>query len=761
MLSSFIFKAAVLAAILSAANGAAVSSASSKTPTAISPRKVAHESVGTNPQIAIRQAASPVAPVVTQINGLTVTSNTSVVAAAAAPASNTVIVTTVSSTVLVFARDSASGYSAFSGLNGYAIPYQLVVVPQAGIILPGLNSSATVGNYGAIVILSEVSYDYGGTTGFQSAITAAQWAILYQYQVSFGVRMVRLDVFPSADSGTSTIGGCCATGEEQTISISNATGFPTAGLITGAALSTLGLWHYPATITNSSIATEFAQFTPSTGFPTTSTAGVLNNIGGRQQMVFFTSFATDWSLTSNYLQHAWIHWATRGLYTGYRRAYLNTQIDDMFLESAIYSPTNTTYQVTTTDLDQHVTWMTSVNKRLPAGSNWFMEICHNGNGNIEDASNIDQTGTKCGIGPIEYPDQIDTPLEWAKPIGTGVNLWPSTPLTYPYTTTCTNLDALKKWWAELRNLNSFAHVSHTFTHEDQNNATYFDVYQELTWNQAWLKQVGIAGATRFSPKGLVPPAITGLHNGDAIRAWIAAGIVNVVGDNTRPVLMNSVNEMWPLMTTVALNGYDGVQITPRWATNIYYNCQLPDCTVAEWINTNVGVPATNTWYDLLALEKATNTRHLLGLHHDPFMFHQANLNYVTAGTTTINGVSSKLSMFQAWVEIVIQEMTRLVTWPILSLKHDDIATAFATRMARDACAPMVTFTTDPTVMTITGLTLTTNANTCNNPIPVTVPGTVTSTQGFTTEKIGNDPLTIWVTMSGSPVTFTLSTPIPL
>jgi hypothetical protein len=29
--------------------------------------------------------------------------------------------------------------------------------------------------------------------------------------------------------------------------------------------------------------------------------------------------------------------------------------------------------------------------------------------------------------------------------------------------------------------------------------------------------------------------------------------------------------MWPLMSTVASNGYAGVQITPRWATNIYYN----------------------------------------------------------------------------------------------------------------------------------------------------------------------------------------------
>lgn len=159
----------------------------------------------------------------------------------------------------------------------------------------------------------------------------------------------------------------------------------------------------------------------------------------------------------------------------------------------------------------------------------------------QDAANNDDSGTVCGIGPIEYSEQIDTPLEFAKPLGTGTNLWPSTPAKYPYTTRCTNLDDLKKWWATPANLNAFAHISHTFTHEDENNATYFDVYNEITWNQAWLSQVGIASATKFSPKGLVPPAITGLHNGDAIRAWITAGIVNVVGDNTRPVLMNSVS----------------------------------------------------------------------------------------------------------------------------------------------------------------------------------------------------------------------------
>jgi hypothetical protein len=137
---------------------------------------------------------------------------------------------TVSSTALVIARDKASAYSAYSGLNDRGIPYQILLVPASGANLPSLNDSATHGNYGLIVILSEVSYNKGGSIGYQSALSAAQWQALYNYQISFGVRMVRLDSTPSADTGTTNLGGCC-TGE-QLVYISNTAGFTGAGLKT-------------------------------------------------------------------------------------------------------------------------------------------------------------------------------------------------------------------------------------------------------------------------------------------------------------------------------------------------------------------------------------------------------------------------------------------------------------------------------------------------------------------------------------------------
>lgn len=117
-----------------------------------------------------------------------------------------------------------------------------------------------------------------------------------------------------------------------------------------------------------------------------------------------------------------------------------------------------------------------------------------------------------------------------------------------------------------------------------------------------------------------------------------------------------MNEHWPLMTTIADNGFAGIQITPRWATNIYYNCDMPDCTVLEWINTSAGAGNIT---DLLEVEKKTNVRHLLGLHHDAYMFHQANLRYTGAATYTVNGVTAQLSLFEAWMETVAQEYIRL------------------------------------------------------------------------------------------------------
>jgi hypothetical protein len=664
---------------------------------------------------------------------------------------------TVNNTILVFARDAASATVATLGLQGYGIPYQTVIVPQSGAALPALNSSTTAGNYGGILVLSEVAYQY--STGFLSALTTAQWNTMFAYQLAFGVRMVRLDVYPTTDMGVTTYiagAGCCDTGVEQYVRITDASAFPTANIKTGVNVSSAGLWHYPANITNSSIATSIASFDPAGQFTTNTTAAVINNIGGRQQMVWFMGWATDWSQTSNYLQHTYISWMTRGLFVGKRKIYLNAQVDDMHLETGLYYPNTSSFRIRPSDLDSVAAWQTAINGRLNTGSNFFIDIGHNGNGDIDNATDQSASAGVCTPAyAVDYNSPPDTALEYQKPLGTGTDLWPAEWVTYNWTLACGQLDKVATWFKN--NPNTFATVSHTFSHEELNNATYNDAYREIQFNIAWMKQIGLSAGNKFSPQGLIPPAITGLHNGDVIKAWMDSGIKYVVGDNTRPVLRNSANTFYPYITTVAGNGYAGLTVIPRWATTIYYNCDTADCTTLEWVNTSGG---KGTFNDLLIDAKTTNSRYLLGLHADPYMFHQANLRSNDVATHTVGTQTGAMSLIQIWTEVVTQEMTRLTNWPIFSMTHDNIGKYFNDKVTLDACKPSLVYNYSADGKTITGVTVSTVGNTCSVPVPVSLPGTASTTaSGVVTDKNGTEPTISWTPMTGSAVTYTLGTPI--
>ena len=227
---------------------------------------------------------------------------------------------------------------------------------------------------------------------------------------------------------------------------------------------------------------------------------------------------------------------------GHRKIYLNTQVDDVHLDTPMYWPADEIFRTTVEDFENHKAWQEDLNSRLPAGSAYFMEMCHNGNGDIITATDTEEGYEICNPkDAVDYESPPDPPLEFMKPPGTGIDIWPDTFDVYPWELTCCVIDPVASWFMEPENRDVFAHVSHTFTHLELNNATYNDTWREIAFNRDWLTQVGISNAEMFSPFGLVPPAITGLHNADAIRAWMDNGIKYVVGDNTRPLLRNDVS----------------------------------------------------------------------------------------------------------------------------------------------------------------------------------------------------------------------------
>ncbi|ORX95202.1 hypothetical protein BCR34DRAFT_579432 [Clohesyomyces aquaticus] len=666
---------------------------------------------------------------------------------------------TVNSTILVIVRDKNATNSGTSVLQGYGIPYQVVDMSIPGGGFPQLNSTPDSGNFGGIVTVS--AREYKGGDDWKTALSDRQWQELYKYQESFGVRMVRLNAWPSADFGVQSAGN--AVTADQPVAITDATGFQSANTVAGAQMSTASLTKYPAKITNTSLATEIAQFVGSSK----TTAAVINKFpSGREQQVWFMPFATDFSTASNVLSHAWIQWMTRGIYLGFRRIYFNTQIDDVFLETELYQ-TNKAFRLKPADFEEHVTWMKELNGKLPAGSKYVIELGHNGNGNIEAAVTSDYNNDPVKCDPqegIEYATQIDGPIEYHKPIGTGKDLWNKKFTSYQWTMTCQQLDALEVYFAKKANMLSYFHVSHTFSHEEETNATYSDVIKEITWNQEWFKRVGFTSsdaAPNFSPNGLIPPSISGLHNGDAIRAWVENGIIYAVGDNSRPVLMDRADRkspFHPILTNVAENGYVGAYIVGRWGSSIYYNCDLPDCVNTEWkaIAGGKGDFAAQMEY-----EKGQNAKYLIGLRWDPFMFHQANMRVSDTSKFTLNGVNKKYSLLMAWTESVLGEVTRLTQWPIITLKHDDIAKAVIARKTRDECLPNLTYQLSSDRKFITGVTVNAANAKCSTSIPVTLTSDVSSAASATKEQVGKDPLTLWVTLGGSAKSYSLGSALQI
>jgi hypothetical protein len=134
---------------------------------------------------------------------------------------------TVNSTLLILSREPNATLSGTAVLQGYGIPYQVVdlSLPAAGF--PQLNSTADAGNFGGIVAVSSRVSSSGDD--WNKALSAQQWKELYRYQEAFGVRLVRLNTWPSEEFGVQSVGGVVTA--DQPVAITNANDFTSANIV--------------------------------------------------------------------------------------------------------------------------------------------------------------------------------------------------------------------------------------------------------------------------------------------------------------------------------------------------------------------------------------------------------------------------------------------------------------------------------------------------------------------------------------------------
>jgi hypothetical protein len=525
-------------------------------------------------------------------------------------------------------------------LNNYGIPFEHVYFVENKIKinpLPKLLDEEDNPLYYGI-ILSNGLLAYQDALGFfLSALSKEEWITLHDFNSNFNIRLVSLYSYPQEQLGVKVV----------------PTDFPgkTVDLLPTQSFINLDTayphdlkfnlsysWSYPAKLHDSKRAKPllfFSEHKDNEGLSTIASVQ-LQTDDNREEIHFF--FAQSYLFTSSTsISAAWIHWLTKNMYLGKRRIYVNAHVDDLFLSTALYSkyedPTVDSpsaekfiYRLTPDDLELFLRQQDKEIRPLAQNAQFRLEMAFNGNGIIEHGG--------------QFQDQL---LKTAKD-----------------------------------HIQEFTWVTHTFSHGDLDWWPYQKAKWEFLTNLIIASDFLPNNSPYFSSNGIVTPRISGLFNPQALRAMSDVGLRFAVGDNTRKDLLPQ-NIHHGLFTTKDLNGFEGIFIIPRYATEIYYNTSLPQELTDEYnfIYTKY-FGRESTSEEIFEREKKRVIRQLLSYEYSPYMFHQANLRSFVWG-------NKRESLLGLWLKNIFEEIRLYSNLPILSAKMNDLAELYFQRRNLDFC----------------------------------------------------------------------------
>ncbi|KAJ3320039.1 hypothetical protein HDU93_003617, partial [Gonapodya sp. JEL0774] len=522
------------------------------------------------------------------------------------------------------------------------MPYDVLTVPQTGLAAdPVFTWPDGRGKYSAIVFASELKYQYAA--GFVTALTTGQLDALAAYETTFSVRRVVLNAEPSSSHGVAYANPLNAsTSLPMNLTFNSRFASP-VGILPTATVTTDTAYHIPGTIDNTTLVTPVAYFDPLPPLFTNRTlaAAVATLPGTTRSTLYVYLSSSTWSPASLLMAHVWFQWVTRGIYQGRRRVLLDTQVDDVFLSTAVtQTAVPYSYRSTVVDMRNLVEWQKDLNARLPNGSSFRLQLCYNGNG---VSALADRARYFVDIDLATHVTQ-----NYVKPLGTGTARWPKN-FTSQWKDEVLRKDVLYGMFAAAHFTGTNLSYLVSFTHLNLNEAYSTDIVKEVVFNHrmASSSYLSLSGRSWFSPHSMVTPQVSGLFNGDMYKVLTAAGVTAVVGDNSRPEVVPA-NKYHPWRTTNGSANYEGFLVVPRQPTEIYFDTSTPDENIALY---NAGHPGANwTWQRLLDYEANRLVVMMLALRQDPHMFHQANLRNADQPVVTVGTGKGRLGILQQWVE---------------------------------------------------------------------------------------------------------------
>jgi hypothetical protein len=453
--------------------------------------------------------------------------------------------------------------------------------------------------YDAVVIATGGLVLQNDLGQYVSALSNDEWSALRSFEATYGIREVTAFAYPTPEFGLNypTASGDLA-GVVGSLTSAGATVFP---YLKGSVPIDQGAYGYQATPLDSS---TFKTLVSGPGG--SSLLGVMNNPDGRQQLVS-TVDSNAYQLHGALLRHGMLSWATRGVFLGYERNYLDMQVDDVFLgddrwdvNANVTTGTNP-IRMTATDVTRLINWQTANSLRL--------DMVFNGDGSVD-------AGSK---------------------------------------------DRLTKEFLDAKNINRFGWINHTYSHvdfddvdDDPSNglqpADLATITSEIQKNIDWAKKNRVP----IDKTELVTGEHSGLANPNMPAALTQTGIKWVGDDASRHPDQRQIG---PALTV------------PRHPTNVYYNTSTRQEQLDEYnyiylppalggacqdsaVTTCFSQPAT--WNEYVSREGRTILQHILANDPLPHYAHQSNL---AADGILYSVLDDALSRYRSYLKPVLQQPT--------------------------------------------------------------------------------------------------------
>ncbi|GIF68784.1 hypothetical protein Ais01nite_68190 [Asanoa ishikariensis] len=495
-----------------------------------------------------------------------------------------------------------------------------------------------VGKYNAILLTSSsLLYDAGGGS-FVSGLDATEWNTLWAYERDFAVRQAVL----YTSYGAWPEDYCLTASSEVSVGDTplSAT-LPAAGqalfddLKTTAVVKIQQSYVYKTRIAAGCAASSILQSGADIlGVQTTSTDG--------RERAALTFTSNQYLMQSNLLAYGLFRWASRGMYLGDQKHYLQVDIDDWFNSADHYTLPNGTivtdppYQVSGHDAYNLRQRMNNLRSWFPLANGFTFSLAYNG------------------------ADADLTAVSGCSPNG-GIE-------TLTATSRC--LRTYFRW------------LNHTYTHPELNFTTYAESAAEITQNRTLattfsmsqpntvLKTGEYSGLGVYNPDpndDVNPPTDYGLgaSNLNFLQAARDNGVQYVHGNMS---FASHVPSCFNCGIDHPLE--PSIMIVPDWPTNIAYHTTTPD-EQTHFYNGFYGpngrfpfFPVDQTYAQMKDYETNVALSHVATGSIYTHTFHIANVKDYGGGETLVTD----------WAHMVMQKYSALYKVPLLCLDWATLAT---------------------------------------------------------------------------------------